>query len=323
MTGTSAVRESARTFRASAIPSSPGIMMSETIRSGGSAAMACTAYVLSAKGKTRYQRPSSCVRYVRSSGLSSTTASRGPEPPAGCTCGDGAGCRRTLGSSGALEAGLAPATRGTAERCTVKVVPRPGSLSTAMRPPCSVTSCFTMLSPMPVPVNRRVEEDSTWTNRSKIRSTSCGAIPIPWSATVIQIPSRSLPTATFTAQLVADVGEELALQAIQLAQPLVRLLQVDAQLHLAEEEVRHHPVADAGDQRGVHQQHEVGGEMLRPERLVGRQGHGEVPRRKKEGGDDYRHQRSGEEDRDAERDQVVGKNEVARGARGEQHVHCR
>src|SRR5204862_7882696 len=45
------------------------------------------------------------------------------------------------------------------------------------------------------------------------------------------------------AQLVADVGEELALQAIQLAQPLVRLLQVDAELHLAEEEVRHHPVA--------------------------------------------------------------------------------
>ena len=51
---------------------------------------------------------------------------------------------------------------------------------------------------MPVPWKRRVAEDSTCTKRSKIRSTSWAAMPIPWSVTLSQIPSRSLPTATFT-----------------------------------------------------------------------------------------------------------------------------
>ena len=104
-----------------------------------------------------------------------------------------------MGNSGAVDVVRVAAMRGTAERWTMKVDPLPGSLSTTMRPPCNVTSCFTMLSPMPVPWKRRVDEDSTCTNRSKIRSTSFGAIPMPWSATLIQIPSLSLPTSTFTA----------------------------------------------------------------------------------------------------------------------------
>ena len=67
-----------------------------------------------------------------------------------------------------------------------------------MRPPWSVTSCLTMLRPIPVPCDLRLAVDSTCTNRSKIRSTSCGAMPTPWSATLSQIPSRSLPTPTCT-----------------------------------------------------------------------------------------------------------------------------
>jgi len=78
-------------------------------------------------------------------------------------------------------------------------------------------------------------------------------------------------------------------------------------LDLAQEQVRDHPVADAGDQRGVDQQHEIGCEVLRAERLVARDGDGQIADREQERGDDHRHQRRGKEDRDTERDQVVGK----------------
>lgn len=63
------------------------------------------------------------------------------------------------------------------------MLPRPGSLSTASRPPICSTSRMQMVSPRPVPPYRRVVEASAWENGSNSRTTSCGAMPMPVSQT--------------------------------------------------------------------------------------------------------------------------------------------
>src|SRR5438034_1247696 len=72
------------------------------------------------------------------------------------------------------------ACRGTVKK---KVDPLPSSLSTQMRPPCSSTSRFVILSPSPVPPYSRVIAASTWRNSAKTFSTSSLGMPIPVSVT--------------------------------------------------------------------------------------------------------------------------------------------
>jgi hypothetical protein len=50
------------------------------------------------------------------------------------------------------------------------LLPRPGSLSTPMRPPIRPVSCFEMASPSPVPPNLRVVMESAWLNLANSRS---------------------------------------------------------------------------------------------------------------------------------------------------------
>src|SRR6266850_2424100 len=79
-----------------------------------------------------------------------------------------------------LHAGPPSACSGTVKK---NVEPRPSSLSTPMRPPCSSTSRFVMLSPSPVPPYSRVIVVSTWRNSAKMFSTSSLGMPIPVSTT--------------------------------------------------------------------------------------------------------------------------------------------
>ena len=122
------------------------------------------------------------------------------------------------------------------------------------------------------------------------------------------------------AQLVADVGEELALQPVELAQALVGGLQIQAALDLAQEEVGDHRVADAGDHRRVDQQHQAGDEVVAAELRFSAEGDRHVPEREQPGGDQHGDQRRWIEQRDAERDHVVGKDEVALHPAGEDQV---
>ena len=63
-------------------------------------------------------------------------------------------------SSGGADAGRKLAVKE-------KVLPRPGSLCNAMRPPISSTSRVQMVRPRPVPPNLRVVEPSAWRKASK------------------------------------------------------------------------------------------------------------------------------------------------------------
>src|SRR5216683_5516496 len=67
----------------------------------------------------------------------------------------------------------------------VKVDPRPGSLSTQIRPPCNSTNFFARVRPRPVPSCLRVSSLPTWRNSSKMAGWSSGAMPIPVSMTAI------------------------------------------------------------------------------------------------------------------------------------------
>src|ERR1044071_441871 len=67
----------------------------------------------------------------------------------------------------------------------VKVDPRPGALSTQIRPPCSSTNFFARVRPRPVPSCLRVSSWPTWRNSSKIAAWSSGAMPMPVSVTAI------------------------------------------------------------------------------------------------------------------------------------------
>src|SRR6266511_1070625 len=71
--------------------------------------------------------------------------------------------------------------RGIAKR---NVEPRPGSLSTQMRPPWSSTKVLVMLNPRPVPPNSRLMLESTWRNSPKMWSSWSLGMPMPVSATL-------------------------------------------------------------------------------------------------------------------------------------------
>ena len=81
-----------------------------------------------------------------------------------------------------------PVTSGRASvtpSATVKwnVLPSWGALSSQIRPPISSTSVEEIVSPRPVPPNRRVVDPSACRNGSKIARCFSGGMPIPLSLT--------------------------------------------------------------------------------------------------------------------------------------------
>ena len=86
------------------------------------------------------------------------------------------------------------------------VAPRPGSLSSHIRPPISVTRRDAIESPRPVPPNCRVIDPSACVNASKIACCFSRGMPMPVSAT------RTCSTTSAVALLVdADVHRDRAL----------------------------------------------------------------------------------------------------------------
>src|SRR3989449_669039 len=79
----------------------------------------------------------------------------------------------TVGGDGAQASG----------RRIVKVLPAPGTLSTASVPPCVATMERAIGSPSPAPPVSRARAASSRTKGSKMRSTSAGSIPMPVSVT--------------------------------------------------------------------------------------------------------------------------------------------
>ena len=132
--------------------------------------------------------------------LSSTTRIRRFALP------DGRGCR-----TGWTAPSTSPAA--AAKRAEKRnVLPRPGSLSTVIRPPMALTSWRAMVRPRPVPPCRRVVEGSAWVKASKSRcwasrgmpgpvsatETSSSVWPGPWASTVTAIRTSPL-SVNFTA----------------------------------------------------------------------------------------------------------------------------
>lgn len=81
-------------------------------------------------------------------------------------------------------------------RRTVKVVPRPSTLSAVMVPPCRSTSSLTKANPMPLPSWERERAFSMRWNRSNNRGTSAAGTPTPVSATVTTAHELSADTRT-------------------------------------------------------------------------------------------------------------------------------
>src|SRR5205807_765408 len=86
----------------------------------------------------------------------------------------------------------------------MNVVPRPGRLTTSIRPPCASAIHLQMASPRPAPGRSpvRVRAESARQNRSKMWGRSPGAMPMPVSATLrVSLPltgpscRRTLPPA--------------------------------------------------------------------------------------------------------------------------------
>ena len=98
-------------------------------------------------------------------------------PPA---AGGRTGCDSTSSSAGSARSARSSAASG---RATVKQLPTPGALRTAIVPPSPSTSRLQMLSPSPVPPYLRVVDGSAWTNGRNSRPSSAGVIPHPWSST--------------------------------------------------------------------------------------------------------------------------------------------
>ncbi len=90
--------------------------------------------------------------------------------------------------SGASALGASARASATAGRKTEKVLPRPSSLCTSMRPPWALTMSAQMESPSPLPsLLRRVEKKG-----SKIRARTAGGMPTPSSMT----STRTKPPST-------------------------------------------------------------------------------------------------------------------------------
>ena len=75
--------------------------------------------------------------------------------------------------------GMWMSVAATAGRCTVKVVPRPGALSTSIQPPAPDTKPYTMGRPRPVPFPGALVVK----NGSKMRACVAGSMPLPVSIT--------------------------------------------------------------------------------------------------------------------------------------------
>mmetsp|Transcript_37013 Transcript_37013/g.109095 ORF Transcript_37013/g.109095 Transcript_37013/m.109095 type:complete len:265 (+) Transcript_37013:530-1324(+) len=81
-------------------------------------------------------------------------------------------------------------------RVNENLEPCPSVLSTLMSEPCDIASCFTRLSPRPVPPYLRVVFLSTCLNGSNMSSSLSAGIPMPVSVTLTLAsgPSRLAPT---------------------------------------------------------------------------------------------------------------------------------
>jgi len=198
-TGTPAVAGSSRTARSSPNPSRPGIITSDTTRSGGSVRAAFRAARPSATAVTAYRSPKRRRTYSRMSALSSAKRTRGRPSaaravPFSVSMGFGSGSHRRASSTKA--AAPPPVTdRGAARTwsgarwavsrgtLTVNVLPVPHTLSARTSPPWSRTSSRTRASPMPDPSWVRPRAPSTRWNRSKRCGTWSAGMPVPVSRT--------------------------------------------------------------------------------------------------------------------------------------------
>ena len=104
--------------------------------------------------------------------LSSATRTCNPTGDAGSVC-----CGATVARTGTAAA----SGRRMSNR---KSLPIPGSLSTAIEPPISVTSRRQIAKPSPLPPKRREIDPSTWVKSSNILEIASGAIPMPVSTTL-------------------------------------------------------------------------------------------------------------------------------------------
>lgn len=82
---------------------------------------------------------------------------------------------------------------GVTGSVTVKVLPRPGSLSTDTDPPRASAVFFTRESPRPLPRYFREMEASACTKRSNMPSYRSFAMPMPSSSTA-SVSSRLRPS---------------------------------------------------------------------------------------------------------------------------------
>ena len=162
-------RLSALIFSATAKPSMPGIIASSSTsgKPCGEPASAASAVTPSdtAEGRIRHRDSISC-RIARLVVLSSTTSTGSPS-------------RLTWRDAGASR-GMSWTSRAALKE---KVAPWPGVLSTQRRPPISATSCEEMVSPRPVPPNRRAVDVSAWLKAWKMSACLSSGIPGPVSAT--------------------------------------------------------------------------------------------------------------------------------------------
>ena len=170
-------------IRASSRPSMRGSTRSSRATVKGSPdacasrrAASASAGVATATGR-RCQAASCSVRMNRLVSLSSTTSTRSSR----------SGWGRVAAGRGATEVCSSRAVKE-------KVLPRPGWLSTWMRPCIASTSCWEMARPSPVPPCRRVVDRSAWVKASKSPAWASGAMPAPVSvtSTCSSTPSPSL-----------------------------------------------------------------------------------------------------------------------------------
>ena len=176
-TGISAVASSPFRAESTAHPSMLGIMTSSVMRSGRRSRARLTPSAPPAAVRTAYPSFSS-MRLSRSRELgSSSMTSNVPRAPtvrvSSVLAAAGAG------DSSGSGAGSFPSTG----RRAVKVLPRPGSLSTVMSPPSRRQNLRLMARPSPVPPYLRVVEASACTNSPKSLSFCPGVMPIPLSLT--------------------------------------------------------------------------------------------------------------------------------------------
>ena len=78
-------------------------------------------------------------------------------------------------------------------------LPTPGAPSAVIWPPMATTSSRQIARPSPVPPNRRVVDESAWTNLSNRLAICSGFRPMPVSETLNRRPPSEAPMATSTA----------------------------------------------------------------------------------------------------------------------------